>query len=165
MLLAPLWSLSTNQISSRRNKSKSIRRDSWVVTINCVSYPFLYYPCPPPLSPRIFIFLAMQPYIHLFANFLRLHMDSIAVGLVATFLIIYGGKINGYFKKITKSIPFVARFALFVVLCSAGYAFLTSQMVKYLKTFLRVQPDLPLIGIIAGAFLVLAFLARSGKDI
>lgn len=153
MLLAPLWSLSTNQISSRRNKSKS------------VSYPFLYYPCPPPLSPRIFIFLAMQPYIHQFANFLRLHMDSIAVGLVATFLIIYGGKINGYFKKITKSIPFVARFALFVVLCSAGYAFLTSQMVKYLKTFLRAQPDLPLIGIIAGAFLVLAFLARSGKDI
>ena len=119
----------------------------------------------PPLSPRIFIFLAMQPYIHQFANFLRLHMDSIAVGLVATFLIIYGGKINGYFKKITKSIPFVARFALFVVLCSAGYAFLTSQMVKYLKTFLRTQPDLPLIGIIAGAFLVLAFLARSGKDI
>jgi hypothetical protein len=38
-------------------------------------------------------------------------------------------------------------------------------MVKYLKTFLRAQPDMPLIGIIAGAFLVLAFLARSGKDI
>jgi len=111
------------------------------------------------------IFLAMQPYIHQFADFLRLHMDSISVGLVATFLMIFGGKINGYFKKITKSVPFVARYALFVVLCSAGYAFLTSQMVKYLKVFLRTQQDMPLIGIIAGAFLVLAFLARSGKDI
>jgi hypothetical protein len=107
----------------------------------------------------------MQPYIHQFANFLRAHMDSISVGLVATILIIYGGYINNYFKKITRSIPFLGRFALFVVLCSAGYAFLSSQMVHFLKLFLRNQADLPLIGIIAGAFIVLAFLARSGKDI
>ena len=107
----------------------------------------------------------MQPYIHQFANFWRVHMDSISVGLVATLLIIYGGYINGYFKKITKSIPFVGRFALFVILCSAGYAFMSSQLVKFLKMFLRNQADLPLIGIIAAAFLVLAFCARSGKDI
>ena len=107
----------------------------------------------------------MQPYIHQFANFLRVHMDSISVGLVATLLINYGGYINGYFKKITKSIPFVGRFALFVILCSAGYAFMSSQLVKFLKMFLRNQADLPLIGIIAAAFLVLAFCARSGKDI
>ena len=62
----------------------------------------------------------MQPYIHQFADFLRLHLNSIAIGLVATLLIIYGGHINGYFKKITKSLPFLGRFALFVVLCSAG---------------------------------------------
>ncbi|WP_407456221.1 DUF3392 family protein [Fibrobacter sp.] len=107
----------------------------------------------------------MQPYIHQFANFLRLHMDSISVGLVATILIIYGGYINNYFKKITRSIPFLGRFALFVVLCSAGYAFLSSQMVRLLKMFLRGQADMPLIGIIAGAFALLAFFARSGKDI
>lgn len=87
------------------------------------------------------------------------------MGLVATLLIIYGGHINGYFKKITKSVPFLGRFALFVILCSAGYAFLTSQLVKLLKMFLRGQPDLPLIGIIAGAFVILAFCARSGKDV
>lgn len=107
----------------------------------------------------------MQPYIHQFANFLRLHMDSISVGLVATLLIIYGEHINGYFKKITKSIPFLGRFALFVLLCSAGYAFLSSQLVKLLKYFLHGQADLALIGIIAAAFIVLAFCARSGKDI
>lgn len=107
----------------------------------------------------------MQPYIHDFAVFLRLHLTSISVGLVATFLMIYGAGINNYFRKITKSIPFVGRFALFVVLCSAGYAFATSQLVRLLKAFLLKQADLPLIGIIAGAFLVLAFLARSGKDV
>ena len=107
----------------------------------------------------------MQPYIHQFANFLRIHMDSISVGLVATLLIIYGVHINGYFKKITRSVPFVGRFALFVVLCSAGYAFMSSQAVRLLKMFLRGQADLPLICIIAGAFIVLAFCAKSGKDI
>ncbi len=107
----------------------------------------------------------MQPYIHQFANFLRVHMDSISVGLVATVLMIYGAYINNYFKKITRSIPFIGRFALFILLCSAGYAFLTSQLVKLLKMFLRGQPDLPLIGIIAGAFVILAFCARSGKDV
>jgi len=107
----------------------------------------------------------MQPYIHQFADFLRAHMDSISVGIVATLLIIYGGKINGYFKKITKSIPFLGRFALFVVLCSAGYAFLSSQLVKFLRMFLQGQADMTLIATVAGAFIVLAFLARSGKDI
>ena len=107
----------------------------------------------------------MHSMIHQFAQFLRAHMDSISVGLVATILIIYGGYINNYFKKITRSIPFLGRFALFVILCSAGYAFLSSQMVYFLKLFLRSQADLPLIGIIAGAFALLAFLARSGKDI
>ena len=107
----------------------------------------------------------MQPYIHQFANFLRVHMDSISIGLVATLLIIYGGHINDYFKKITRSLPFLGRFALFVLLCSAGYAFLSSQAVKLLKMLLRGQADLPLIGIIAAAFVLLAFCARSGKDV
>lgn len=107
----------------------------------------------------------MQSYIHQFADFLRFHMNSISIGLVATLLVIYGETINNYFKRITRSIPFIGRFALFIVLCSAGYAFLTSQLVRYLKFFLQGQADLPLIGIITGAFLILAFLARSGKDV
>ena len=107
----------------------------------------------------------MQLYIHQLADFLRLHMNSISVGLVATFLMIYGAAINNYFKKITRSIPFVGRFALFVLLCSVGYAFATSQLVRLLKMVLLKQHDLPLIGIIAGSFLALAFLARSGKDV
>lgn len=107
----------------------------------------------------------MQPHIHQFADFLRFHMDSISIGLVATLLVIYGETINNYFKRITRSIPFIGRFALFIVLCSAGYAFLTSQLVRYLKLFLQGQADLPLIGITIGAFLILAFLARSGKDV
>lgn len=107
----------------------------------------------------------MDHYIHEFAAFLRFHMNSISVGIIATLLMIYGAAINGYFKKITRSMPFVGRFALFVVLCSAGYAFLSSQAVKLFKYFLMKQADLPLIGIIAGCFVILAIMAYRGKDV
>ncbi|MCF0217109.1 MAG: DUF3392 family protein [Fibrobacteraceae bacterium] len=107
----------------------------------------------------------MNPYIHQFADFLRLHLESISVGLVSTLLIIYGAPINAYVKKITKSMPFLARFALFVLLCSAGYAFMTSQAVRFLRHFLVGLADLPLVCGIAGAFVALAFLARAGKDV
>lgn len=87
------------------------------------------------------------------------------MGLVATFLMIYGSFINGFFKKITKKLPFLGRFALFVLLCSVGYAFLSSQIVKLLKKLLYMQSDGMLIIIVAAAFIGLAFLARSGKDV
>ena len=51
----------------------------------------------------------MSVYIQQFANYLRLHLDSISVGLVATLLMIYGAAINNYFKKITRSIPFLVQ--------------------------------------------------------
>jgi hypothetical protein len=107
----------------------------------------------------------MQPYIHQFANFLRAHLKSISVGLIATLLMLYGASINNYFKRITRSIPFWGRFALFVVLCSVGCAFASSQMVRLLIMALRDSPALPLTGVVAGCVLLLAFLAKSGKDI
>ena len=107
----------------------------------------------------------MQPYIHQFASFLRVHLNSISVGLIATLLMIYGASINNYFKRITKSFPFVGRFVLFVILCSVGYAFACSQLVRLLKMGLQQLSDLPLIGVVISCFILLAFLAKSGKDI
>src|SRR5574344_2189674 len=107
----------------------------------------------------------MLSYIHSFGDFLRDHLCSFSVGLLATLITIYVAHLNVYFRKITKSLPFIARFALFIVLCSAGYAFLSSQAVKYLRIFLIQQKDIPLVLIISGAFLVLAFLTRNGKNL
>lgn len=109
--------------------------------------------------------MAMEHLIHEFAQFLRLHLTSISVGIIATLLMLWGDAINGFFKKITRKIPFAGRFALFVVLCSAGYAFLSSQLVRCFRFFLKSQADLPLIGIIAGSFIVLAIFAYRGRDV
>ncbi|NLO22803.1 MAG: DUF3392 family protein [Fibrobacter sp.] len=102
----------------------------------------------------------MEVYLHQLAVFFRVHLDSISIGMVATVLVIYGAHINSYFQKITKSLPFLVRFALFVLLCSAGYALVSALAVRYLALFLKQQPDSMLLLIISLAFLVLAFLAR-----
>lgn len=107
----------------------------------------------------------MEQLIHEFAQFLRQHLTSISVGIVATVLMIYGSYINGFFKKITRKMPFVARFALFIVLCSAGYAFISALLVRLFKMFLLTQADLPLIGILFGTFILLAILAYRGKEV
>lgn len=107
----------------------------------------------------------MMPYIHDFAVFLRGHMPSIAVGLVATILVIYGSPMNKFFRKQTKSMHFLARFTLFVLLCSAGYGFLSSQAVKFLRDLMTGLPDVQLVLAVVGSFVALGFLARAGKEV
>jgi len=103
--------------------------------------------------------------IHPVALFLKDHLPSIAVGIVATVLAIYGNAINGFVRKQTRSMHFIARFSLFVLLCSAGFGFISSQAVKILRDFLQRLPDLQLVGAVVGAFILLGFLARAGKEV
>ncbi len=53
------------------------------------------------------------------ASLIREHLQSISIGLVATFLMVYGYKINSVFRNQTKSMHFIMRYVLFVILCSA----------------------------------------------
>ena len=107
----------------------------------------------------------LQSLLHQIALFLQAHSPSIAVGIVSTVLAIFGGNINRRIRKTTKGFPFLARFSLFVFLCSFGYAFLSSQSAKLLRDWMRTLPDPWLVGFVAGIFLLLGFLARSGKDV
>lgn len=112
-----------------------------------------------------FRLLPMDHYIHEIAVFLRHHMDSVSVGLVASLLITYGASINNFFKKVTKGIPFIGRFVLFILLYSVGYVFLSSQVVRLLSHLLYGLGDLVLFGVVLGAFIVLAIIAYKGKDV
>ncbi|MDR1760476.1 MAG: DUF3392 domain-containing protein [Fibrobacter sp.] len=107
----------------------------------------------------------MASYLHDFAQFLREHLASISVGIISTLLVIYGGVINRRLKKWTKGFPLAGRLALFIIVCSFGYAFVSSQAVRYLKRFLFTLPDAQLIFAVAGAFILLGFLAKTGNDI
>lgn len=107
----------------------------------------------------------MQTIINEFAGFIREHIQSISVGLIATFLMVYGYKINAVFRKQTKSLNFFIRYCLFVLLCSVGYGFVSSQAAKWIKTLLIGLSNSHLIMVVGGAFLIMAFLAKKGKEI
>ena len=102
---------------------------------------------------------------HPAADFLRPHLQAISIGLAATLLMIYGAAINGFFRRQTQTLHFLARFALFILLCSVGYAFLTSELVRLLHNFLCRMNDTNLVISVGLSFLILAFLARAGKAV
>ena len=108
---------------------------------------------------------SLNSFIHPVADFLHQHLQSIAIGLAATLLVIYGASINGFFRRQTRSLHFFLRFGLFILLCSVGYAFLTSVVVKFFHSFLNNLSDLDLVVAVVSSFLVLGFLARAGKDV
>lgn len=107
--------------------------------------------------------MSLQPMIHDLANLLRLHLPSVSLGIVATVLVLYGDNLNRFFRHLTKRVPFWPRFALFVVLCSAGYGLLSSQLVKHLGRFLRTLSDGLLLGVVTLAFLLLGYLGLAEK--
>lgn len=111
----------------------------------------------------------MQPFaetqLHELAQLMRGHLPSIAVGIISTILVIYGSPINKKVLKMTKSLPFLGRFALFVFLCSFGYGLVSSQLVKWLRHFLYTLPDGHLVLSVVGAFVVLGFLAKNANEV
>jgi hypothetical protein len=107
----------------------------------------------------------MKEVLNIIAQYTRTHLDSVSIGLVATFLMVYGYKINGIFRKQTRSMHFFIRYVLFVVLCSAGYGFASSQATKMLKTWLKGLPNVQLVGAVFVGFLILGFLAKRGKEV
>ncbi|MBJ7556718.1 DUF3392 family protein [Marinomonas spartinae] len=58
------------------------------------------------------------------AYFLQPYLHSISVALVATCLVIYGDKVNGFLKRAVASWVFVARVAAFILMCAFGYGLL-----------------------------------------
>ncbi|NLB62744.1 MAG: DUF3392 family protein [Fibrobacter sp.] len=107
----------------------------------------------------------MQTWIHEIANFVRDHLPSISVGIVSTALVIYGASINKFFRKLTRKTGVILRFVLFVLLCSFGYGFVSSQAVKWLNHTISSLKDVQLLVVVFGAFLVLGFLAKQGREI
>ncbi|MFT2097517.1 DUF3392 domain-containing protein [Marinomonas sp. 2405UD66-6] len=67
------------------------------------------------------------------AHLVQSHLHDISLALVATCLVIYGDKINGFLKKLVSSWIFIARVSAFILMCTFGYGLLTlwSQPLVY----------------------------------
>ena len=58
----------------------------------------------------------------------REHLATIAMVFTTSLLVIYGDNINGAVKRWVQSRHFLVRAFVFILLCSFGYAFLTSTI-------------------------------------
>ncbi|BFM49764.1 DUF3392 domain-containing protein [Marinomonas sp. THO17] len=59
------------------------------------------------------------------AQLLQPHLQDVSLALVATCLVIYGDRINGYLKRMVASWIFIARISAFILMCTFGYGLLT----------------------------------------
>jgi hypothetical protein len=67
------------------------------------------------------------------AYFIQPHLQDISLALVATCLVVYGDKVNGFLKNLVSSWVFIARVVAFILMCTFGYGLLTlwSQPLVY----------------------------------
>jgi hypothetical protein len=99
------------------------------------------------------------------SQFMREYLREISGALVATFLALYGGYINEWVKSLMKNYHFLARFAVFVLLCAFGYGALSVYTAVFVKGLLRQFTDLWLAPVIILCFLAIGLLAEEKKKI
>lgn len=99
------------------------------------------------------------------ARHMNLHLSDIALAIVATCLVIYGNNLNNYIKRAVSSWVFVARIAIFILMCTFGYGLLTIWLQPLLEVLLKhiTLPYLPIS--IATVFCVLGVLAERKRQL
>lgn len=61
-------------------------------------------------------------FLHSMSALIRPHVSLVGTAAVATVLVVYGATIHRVVRRHIKSLPWVVRVAVFVVLCAFGYA-------------------------------------------
>lgn len=110
----------------------------------------------------------MNSFNHLlapFATFLRHHLTEISFGIVAVVLVFLGPFINRAIKHGTQKLHWLIRFAIFVVVCSAGYGFITHVLYKALRDVLARFNNVTLIVTVFSIYLVLAWITKQQREI
>jgi hypothetical protein len=107
----------------------------------------------------------MLRWIDVLAGLARGHITEIAISITAMSLVVTGPHINRAAMDLTRALHWLARYALFVVLATAGYGLLTHFGVQFFRRLLRGLDNLPLLAAIVGSHLVMAWLLKREKHI
>ncbi len=91
------------------------------------------------------------------------HRSDIGFGMTAVALVLMGPYLNGFLRDLTKSFPWLLRYALFVVLCTVGYTVLGGFLWKSLNFWLASLSPRMILSWSVAIFLVLAWLAKRDR--
>jgi len=103
--------------------------------------------------------------VNTLANYARSNMQIICLGLTAVALTLAGPAINGLLRNITKKFHWLLRYLSYIVLCTAGYGFLSQFMYQGLRHWFKGLNNVMLVLWIVVLYLVLAFFAKQQKEI
>lgn len=92
-------------------------------------------------------------------------INSIALALVATLLVIYGDNLNRLVKKQLKPYPRLIRILGFVLMCAFGYGALTVLFTPVLANWLALVPIKWIGPLVLGLFLLVGWLAESKRQV
>jgi Protein of unknown function (DUF3392) len=98
-------------------------------------------------------------------TFLQQHLHDIATAIIATLLVIFGGDINRFIKRMIKKNHFIVRIGVFVLVCAIGYGIATLYLADFLLKMLAAIPRQFLTLGVAATFIVLGLIAESRKQI
>ena len=94
---------------------------------------------------------------------IRPYVAQVAVGFIATLLVVFGNDISGIVTKAIKNLNFVFRLIILVVVCAVGYTVMTNIMNHFATNFLRSLPNRWLSVVVAAAFIVVGIFAERKK--
>ncbi len=91
------------------------------------------------------------------------HRSDIGFGVTAVTLVLAGPYLNIFLRNLTRTFPWLLRYAFFIVLCTVGYTFLAGYMWKFLRLWLETLAPRMVLAWSIGMFLALAWLAKRDK--
>jgi len=95
----------------------------------------------------------------------RGYQYQVAMAIVATVLVIFGGDINKMVRSLVRKRHFIVRSLTFVVVCAFGYGLLTVWLTKLLSQQLSQVPNIYILPLIVGIFLLLGAYAQKHRHI
>ena len=93
------------------------------------------------------------------------HLNSIALALVGTLLVIYGDNLNSLVKRQLRPYPRIVRILGFVLMCAFGYGALTVLFTPVLSNWLSLLPVRWLAPIVVGLFLFIGWVAERKRQV
>jgi len=103
--------------------------------------------------------------INTIANYSRQNLQIICFGITAVALMLAGPTVNGILRRITKNLHWLLRYLSYIILCTAGYGFLSHVLYQGLRHWFRGLNNHMLVIWVAVVYLVLAFFAKQQKEI
>ena len=107
----------------------------------------------------------LESWIVAASGWLRPHLMTVALMIVATLLVLYGNNVNAAVKRQIQHYHFVLRTFIFILLCAFGYGLLTSLLTPFVASQLASLSNFTLFPVVLTLSITLGILAERKRQV